>query len=248
MALTVAKGSTTKYIGASGDTKPTAATHGTLPGGTFYEYDTGIMYITHDGTNWVEKDTIVRLETSPSIDIGDVTLLAGTAAIGKLATNSGVDIGDVDIGGGLVAHDAADSGNPIKIGTKVERSAPSEMADADRSDVFSDNFGNLYIASGQKLTYASIDKTTTAAQDIVAAPSAGFHLRIYGYTISNEGTEQATATITSVASFSTKDGSSINYHLPGYIDLASATACQATLSTTSTNGVIVGVYYRTMAD
>ena len=72
-----------RYIGASTDTKPTATSHGTTTGSTFYEQDTGIMYITYDGTNWVEKDTIVRLETSPSIDIGDVTLLAGTAVVGK---------------------------------------------------------------------------------------------------------------------------------------------------------------------
>lgn len=74
-----------------------SAPTGVPTGSTLYDYATGIMYITYDGTNWAEKDTIVRLETSPSIDIGDVTLLAGTAAIGKLAANDGVDIGDVDI-------------------------------------------------------------------------------------------------------------------------------------------------------
>ncbi len=73
-----------KYIGASTDIKPTAAINGTTAGSTFYAQDTGIMYITYDGTNWVEKDTVVRLETSPTIDIGDVTLLAGTALVGKV--------------------------------------------------------------------------------------------------------------------------------------------------------------------
>ena len=84
MAITLSKGSPSKYIGLSGDIKPTFATHSTLPGATYYAYDTGIMYITYDGTLWAEKDTIVRLETSPSIDIGDVTLLAGTAVVGKV--------------------------------------------------------------------------------------------------------------------------------------------------------------------
>ena len=73
-----------RFIGATGE-QPTEAT---IPrvrvGDTFYDKDTGILYITYDGTNWVEKDTIVRLETSPSIDIGDVTLLAGTAIVGKV--------------------------------------------------------------------------------------------------------------------------------------------------------------------
>ena len=72
-----------RYIWDTADTPPTAASHGCRPGDTGYDRQTGIMYITYDGTNWVEKDTIVRLETSPSIDIGDVTLLAGTAVVGK---------------------------------------------------------------------------------------------------------------------------------------------------------------------
>uniref|UniRef100_A0A6M3JXZ2 Uncharacterized protein n=1 Tax=viral metagenome TaxID=1070528 RepID=A0A6M3JXZ2_9ZZZZ len=45
-----------KFIGASTDTKPTQAT---LPrarvGDTFYEQDTGLWFITYDGTNWVSK-------------------------------------------------------------------------------------------------------------------------------------------------------------------------------------------------
>ena len=99
MAITLSKGSPSKYIGlsvAGGDTKPTFATHNTLPGATYYEYDTGIMWITYNGTLWAEKDTVVRLETSPSIDIGDVTLLAGTAEIGKLAAGTAL-IGKVGI-------------------------------------------------------------------------------------------------------------------------------------------------------
>lgn len=49
-----------KFIGASTDTKPTIASHTSLPepvvGSTFYEYDTNNLYITYDGTNWVQKD------------------------------------------------------------------------------------------------------------------------------------------------------------------------------------------------
>jgi hypothetical protein len=41
-----------RYIGLASDTKPT----GVEVGSTFFEYDTGILWITHDGTNWVVKD------------------------------------------------------------------------------------------------------------------------------------------------------------------------------------------------
>ena len=75
-------------------------------------------------------------------------LPAGTNAIGKLAANSGVDIGDVDvtsavITGGAVAHDGADSGNPIKIGFKAETSPKgiTLVADGDRTDAYADSDG-----------------------------------------------------------------------------------------------------------
>lgn len=49
-----------RYMGLSTDTKPTiAAPLGMAPptkASTFYEYDTGILYVTYDGTNWVPKD------------------------------------------------------------------------------------------------------------------------------------------------------------------------------------------------
>ena len=67
-----------KYIGASTDTKPTAALNNTHVMATFYEYDTGLLYITYDGTNWVVKD----------IDGGGggmevVSIATGAAAIAK---------------------------------------------------------------------------------------------------------------------------------------------------------------------
>lgn len=49
-----------RYMGLSTDTKPTiAAPLGLAPptkASTFYEYDTGTLWITYDGTNWVPKD------------------------------------------------------------------------------------------------------------------------------------------------------------------------------------------------
>lgn len=53
-----------KFIGLSTDTKPTVASHSGLPvpttGSEFWEYDTGDIYITYDGTNWSKK-TAFRL-------------------------------------------------------------------------------------------------------------------------------------------------------------------------------------------
>lgn len=88
----------------------------------------------------------------------DTALPSGTNAIGKLAANSGVDIGDVDvtsaiITGGAVAHDAADSGNPIKVGAKAVAavSTATMVANADRTDAISDLDGALLVRNSRPL-------------------------------------------------------------------------------------------------
>jgi len=45
--------SISRWIGLSSDTKPVAASATVPVGSTFLEYDTGVTYITYDGTNWV---------------------------------------------------------------------------------------------------------------------------------------------------------------------------------------------------
>lgn len=115
-------------------------------------------------------------DTRVTLDGETVVLAAGSAAIGKLAANSGVDIGDVDVTtlpavtiaasqtlatlttcstvttvstltGGAVAHDAVDSGNPVKIGGRAESSLATAtlVADADRIDFCGDLDGVQHV-------------------------------------------------------------------------------------------------------
>jgi len=102
--------------------------------------------------------------TLASDSTGQVVLAAGTAAIGKLVANSGVTIGAVEIAaaqtlatvttvgtvttcstvttltGGGVAHDGADSGNPVKVGWKASAtpSTGTPVASGDRTDAIAD--------------------------------------------------------------------------------------------------------------
>jgi hypothetical protein len=63
------------YIGLSTDVKPTVAAHPDLPapgiGSRFYEYNTGLWYITYDGTNWVAAG-----EAATGIKVVETELLA----------------------------------------------------------------------------------------------------------------------------------------------------------------------------
>ena len=87
---------TYRYVGLAGDVKPTGVPFGS----TYWAYDTFKLYITYDGDSWAEKTAIVQLETTPTIDIGDVTLLAGTAVVGKVGlveSDGATDaVGEVD--------------------------------------------------------------------------------------------------------------------------------------------------------
>lgn len=123
-------------------------------------------------------------------------LEAGSAAIGKLAANSGVDIGDVDvtsaiITGGAVAHDSADSGNPIKIGAKAESavSTATMVSDGDRTDMYADIDGVLLVRNSRPLgdviseRVSNTDGSSTAFSNFGATAST--RNVITGYSVYN---------------------------------------------------------------
>ena len=57
-----------KYIGLSTDTKPTTEIP---PGSTFFEYDTGVLYVCYDGTLWAAKSSVSFLQAT-TIDLQQV--------------------------------------------------------------------------------------------------------------------------------------------------------------------------------
>lgn len=119
---------------------------------------------------------------------GIVALTTSTASIGKLAANTGVTIGAVEIAatqtlatvttvttvstltGGGVAHDAADSGNPHKIGAKAETSPKgiTLVADGDRTDLYADADGQLMV----KLNTSGADVISEAVSNTDGASTA----------------------------------------------------------------------------
>ena len=116
-------------------------------------------------------------------------LAAGTAAIGKLAANSGVDIGDVGATGN-VAHDAVDSGNPLKIGGKANSAEPTAVAAGDRVDAWLDRYGRLVVILGHPDPEppATSTLTNTTEATVIAAPGASQHLYIKGVQAGNGST------------------------------------------------------------
>lgn len=135
-------------------------------------------------------------------------LPAGTAAIGKLAANTGVTIGAVEIAsaqtlatvttvstvttltGGGIAHDSADSGNPVKVGYKAANALPTAVANDDRANGISDLWGRQLIAHIDPAMQKNVDKTFTSQQtgSTLIDPTSGKKIAVTSVVLASYGT------------------------------------------------------------
>jgi hypothetical protein len=174
-----------------------------------------------------------RLWASATID---AALPAGTNGIGKLTANAGVTIGAVEIAaaqtlatvttvstvtavttltGGGIAHDAADSGNPVKVGAKAVAtpSTATMVAAADRVDATADLDSALFVRHvllGDIITEAisNTDGASTATTNFAATASA----RNYITALTVFRTD--TATTLSYIDFRDGTGGAVLYRVP----------------------------------
>ncbi len=81
---------------------------------------------------------------------------------------SGDKIADLAvIANGEIAHDAADSGNPIKVGGKAEATIPTAVADGDRVDANFDLYGRPRVSPDSLIGY--VFSRNGAASEVVDA-------------------------------------------------------------------------------
>lgn len=138
----------------------------------------------------IDTDTGAIATSAASIDgkitacnTGAVVLAAGTAGIGKLTANSGVDIGDVDVTSlPGAAHDAAISGNPVRVGARAETalSGITLVADGDTTDLYAGVDGVLITRphSGLEDCVSGVASNTDGSSTEVIA-TAGAGVKIY---------------------------------------------------------------------
>jgi len=91
---------------------------------------------------------------------------------------------------GDVAHDAADAGEPVKIGgrAQVPTAQLEEVADNDRADGAFDRQGRLAVWLGYPVQTAIINDSTNGNNTIQAAAGAGLRIAVMGYHIVSDGT------------------------------------------------------------
>ena len=132
---------------------------------------------------------------------GNLSIDDGGNSITVDATN--LDIRDLSsasdsvgaIAQGNIAHDSADSGSPVKVGTKAvlfDGTAPpnAAVAEGDRTNAIGDEYGRVYVCDVHP-NYWSVSADYAAAQtntSIKAAPGAGLSLYITDILISNGAT------------------------------------------------------------
>lgn len=84
---------------------------------------------------------------------------------------------------GLLAHDAADSGGPVKTGFRATTSRLSSVAANDRSDMTGDRQGQLWIDSSEFLIASALVNSGTDSA-LIAAPGSNLKLSVYNIFVS----------------------------------------------------------------
>jgi hypothetical protein len=104
---------------------------------------------------------------------------------------------------GNVAHDGADSGNPVKIGGVARTSNPTAVAASDRVDIFCDDLGKqvVYpIAPRDRLVVGTrISLTNTTETTLVSAGGAGVYRDLVMLMCSNESATEVRVDFRDVA-------------------------------------------------
>lgn len=135
-----------------------------------------------------QRVTIASDNTAFSVNAtlsAETTKVIGTINIASAQTLATVTTVSTLTGGG-VAHDGADSGNPIKVGGRAVSAEITAVANNDRTDFLTDLVGKLIVlpyANPENFVSGAITTamTGTTTTSLIAAPAAG--LRNYITTI-----------------------------------------------------------------
>lgn len=172
------------------------------------------VYISNKQNGIAGSATIGKLAANSGVDVGDVTInnAAGAAAVniqdgGNTITVGGTVAvsavgGTVGVSGtvtasntvGDVAHDAVDSGNPVKVGGKAynqDGTAPgTAVAENDRAQFITDVYGRQFVETAHPNFWSASDNQSSAQTntELKATPGSGLSLYVTDIIISNGAT------------------------------------------------------------
>jgi len=133
------------------------------------------------GDNNIGNVDIVTLPAlvAGTANIGDVDVLTLPALVAGTANIGDVDVLTLPGIAGDVAHDSADSGNPVKIGAKAvaHGANPTAVAADERTNLYANRAGVLFTIGGHP-NIVTVRLQFTAAQTNVAIITAGAGTKI----------------------------------------------------------------------
>lgn len=141
----------------------------------------------HDSGNSITVDAPTG--TPVAVQIGNATLVVG------VIDETGASAVDALAVGGGTAHDAVDSGNPLKIGAKAATAVPTAVAAADRVNIWADLYGRQVTQLGVPVgteKWATAQYTTSQTGVALLTPTAGKKLIITAVQIQAGATTAAT--------------------------------------------------------
>lgn len=115
------------------------------------------------------------------VDASGVTLTVASHEVTNAGTFAVQAAGDV-------AHDAADSGKPQKIGGMARTTNPTAVADADRVNAIFDKLGKQVVVGSirdLKTTQYTVITSSTSETTVLTAAGAGVFLDVYGVIVTN---------------------------------------------------------------
>lgn len=141
------------------------------------------------GTNNIGDVDVLTLPALPAgtNNIGDVDILSIAAGDNNIGN---VDVVTLPGVAGTVAHDSADSGNPVKVGGRARSSEITAVANDDITDFVADLTGKQIVlpyANPENFVSGAITTamTGTTSTSLVAAPGAGLRNYITTIIVSN---------------------------------------------------------------
>jgi len=201
----------------------------------------GDLTETAPGTDTASSGLNGRLQRVAQRLTSLIALLPSALVSGRLDVNLGAAPVTITSQGD-VAHDAVDSGNPLKIGLQARTTDPSVVANADRVNGISDTLGKQIVLVGSnhdRKVVGNTTRTNTTAADVIAAQGAGVRTVVTNILVTNAHVSVNTkveirdGTTVRVLGFARSDGGGYALHNPSGLFISTAnTAVTARCVTT----------------
>lgn len=157
---------------------------------------------------------------------------------------------------GDIAHDSADSGNPVKVGAKAGTADITAVANADRTDLRADTLGHLivrpYALHENLVSGATSAITTTTSTSVIASAGAGVRNYITTLTVFNSHASVSTTVDITDGSggtvlhrgYALAGGGGYTISFPTPLRGSAATAVHAVCGTTGANVYVSASGYK----